>query len=184
MLYFLDSEFIDTRRIELISLGLVSEDNREYYAIDYDSDWTAAHPWVIQNVLTEIPTRPSPALYFQNLDFRNSADYKAGWRYRDLIKGEVAAFIGDDQPEIWGWFNSSDWVAFYQLWGAMIDLPPHFPRYIKDLKQTVDELGNPQIPFPKTGHHALRDAQWLKQAYFWLKENYQHPAFDRQSVSP
>lgn len=64
MKYFLDQEFIEgfhkpwfgKRRhfIDLISIGIVAEDGREYYAINSEYDYFKADDWVIQNVIRPI----------------------------------------------------------------------------------------------------------------------------------
>lgn len=61
MKYFLDTEFIEgfhkplmgKRRhfIDLISIGIVSDDGREYYAISNEFDPKKADKWVLENVL-------------------------------------------------------------------------------------------------------------------------------------
>ncbi|MGB0973238.1 MAG: hypothetical protein ACPGVG_20135, partial [Mycobacterium sp.] len=52
MRYFYDTEFIDNgRTIELISIGVVAEDDREYYAISTEFDPERAGRWVRKNVL-------------------------------------------------------------------------------------------------------------------------------------
>ena len=57
--YFLDTEFIEYgSTIELISIGIVSSDLREYYAINWECDFTKANDWVQENVLTQLPAKP------------------------------------------------------------------------------------------------------------------------------
>jgi len=52
MKYFFDTEFIeDGRTIDLISIGIVSEDGRDYYAINGECDFSKANDWVVDNVL-------------------------------------------------------------------------------------------------------------------------------------
>lgn len=185
MKYFLDAEFIDGNPIDLISIGIVCEDGHQYYAINHECDWSRADDWVQENVLTELPPRPSGLIFPPHPQLAQHPAYQAGWRTRAMIAAEVSQFILPGTPSVWGWYNSSDWVTLYQLFGRMIDLPEHFPFYAKELKQTVDELGNPQIPFRKQGHHALRDAVWIKEAYDWLSVNFIHPAFNNDpAISP
>lgn len=51
MKYFFDTEFIEKPcTIDLISIGMVCEDGREFYAESNEVDWTQAHPWVLNNV--------------------------------------------------------------------------------------------------------------------------------------
>jgi hypothetical protein len=149
--FFLDTEFIeDGQTIDLVSIGIVAEDGRTYYAINMECDHSRANDWVKENVLRNI-------------------DDKTSWRYRQEIKREVLAFIGDDKPEFWGYYADYDWVVFCWLFGRMIDLPKHFPMYCRDLKQVLDERGNPRVPFkPDAEHNALSDAKWNKRVYEWL----------------
>ena len=57
MKYFLDTEFIeDGKTIDLISIGIVAEDNRSLYLINSECDWSKASPWVLENVLEPMET--------------------------------------------------------------------------------------------------------------------------------
>ena len=57
MRYFYDTEFIDDgRTIELISIGVVAEDGREYYAVSTEFDPDRAGSWVRKNVLPKLPS--------------------------------------------------------------------------------------------------------------------------------
>ena len=52
MRYFYDTEFIeDGSTIELVSIGIVAEDGREYYAVSTEFDASNANEWVRENVL-------------------------------------------------------------------------------------------------------------------------------------
>lgn len=67
MKYFVDTEFIEAfhkpflgkRRhfIDLISIGIVAEDGREYFAVSSDYDFNKASPWVIDNVIVPLYTK-------------------------------------------------------------------------------------------------------------------------------
>ncbi len=55
MKYFLDTEFIeDGKTIDLISIALVCEDSRAYYAINRNCAFHKADKWVKENVLKPI----------------------------------------------------------------------------------------------------------------------------------
>lgn len=155
--FFFDTEFIeDGKTIDLISIGIVSEDGREFYALNADCDWSKANEWVRTNVLAHLP---------QDNSFRSSD----GWLRRGWIPSAILDFVGQDTPEFWAYYADYDWVALCQLYGRMIDLPKGWPMYCRDVKQLCDSLGNPKLPEQASQkHYALNDARWTKQAYEFL----------------
>ena len=156
--YWFDTEFIeDGQTIDLISIGIVSEDGREFYGISNEFDDTKANNWVIENVFSHL------------LD--GFEDQKV-WYTRKELKQAIIEFIGNDQnPEFWAYYASYDWVALCQLFGTMMQLPKHFPMFCMDLKQLTVMVGNPKLPDQtSTEHHALADARWNKEAYDFLME--------------
>lgn len=165
--YFYDCEFLeDGRTIEMISIGIVADDGREYYSINQDAPWPRInrHDWLRTNVLPSLPrihgdrrnhvsVRRNPmAIDFGDRRFKSHA----------LIADEVRAFLlgGATPPELWAWYGAYDHVALCQLWGTMMDLPDGIPMYTRDLKQECDRLGNPPLPEQSKGvHNALADAR-------------------------
>src|SRR5271165_4322942 len=127
MKYWLDTEFIERPfGIDLISVGLVAEDGREFYAESSEVDWTKASQWTLQTV--------RPQLDGSGLD-------------REEIGYAVRRFVdGDESPVFWGYFPAYDWVAFSWLFGGMDELPFHFPQLCLDIKQWAIELGDPDLP--------------------------------------
>jgi hypothetical protein len=81
---------------------------------------------------------------------------------------------GDERPVFWGYFPAFDWVAFVGLFGALEELPFHFPQLCLDVKQWAIELGDPELPQTESRHHALADARWTKEAWAFLATL--HPA--------
>lgn len=60
MRFFYDCEFIeDGHTIELVSIGMVDESGREFYAVSTEFDASRAGQWVRQNVLPQLPDRKS-----------------------------------------------------------------------------------------------------------------------------
>jgi 3' exoribonuclease, RNase T-like len=168
--YFLDTEFIeDGRTIDLISIGIVAEDGREFYAENSDADLSKASPWVKENVI--------PHLFMVNPSNGNALSRGSsigGLMTHKEIGREVVCFMNPDQygrPEVWGYYADYDWVVFCWLFGTMMDLPSGFPMHCLDIKQWCFMLGNPRLPFQDTNeHHALADARWNKQAWEFLKD--------------
>jgi hypothetical protein len=188
MRYFLDTEFIeDGKTIDLISIGIVCEDGREYYALNWDCDWTKASDWVRENVIEQLPPKPKANVFHAALpDFREQ-----GWRNHAEIAKEVTNFVNwfpdkphfgpSFKPEFWGYYADYDWVVFCQLFGTMMDLPKGFPMYCRDIKQWCDQLNNPQLPEQGKGeHNALADARWNKAAWEFLRKLEEDVVVERQ----
>jgi len=166
MKYFYDTEFIeDGKTIDLISIGMVSEDGREYYAISTDFDPKKASPWVIDNVISKLPPRFANPMY----ESPSRLEASRAWKSREQIKKEILDFVGKDTPEFWAYYADYDHVALCQLFGTMMDLPRNWPMYTRDVKQLCDDVGNPKLPEQGKGeHHALADARWTQTAFNFL----------------
>lgn len=152
MRFWFDTEFFeDGHTIQLISIGVVSEDGRTYYAETLDAPHLArASSWLEENVY--------PHLRCVREDRKDRREIG-----RDLI-----AFMGE-KPEIWAYYADYDWVVLCQLFGRMIDLPKGWPMYCRDVKQWADTLGGRKLPEQKTAEHdALADAKWTREAWLSL----------------
>lgn len=161
MRYFLDTEFNeDGRVIELISIALVAEDGREFYAVSSEFKPADCNEFVRNSVLPLLP-------------------YVSEWETKQEIRDRLRSFIPyslDPIPEFWGYFCDYDWVVISQLFGAMVKLPETWPKFCRDLKQDMIRLGVGKDHLPKqegAAHDALSDAQWIAKA---------HTALDKISV--
>lgn len=188
MKYFFDTEFIENgSTIDLISLGIASEDGRTLYLQNTECDFSKASDWVWRNVFPHL-------LHFDMRGRRSCSEQRethdsglgvriitrcrsdpCPWASRSQIREEVLVFCEADKygkPEFWGYFADYDWVVFCQLFGTMISLPKGFPMYCRDLKQWADQLGDVRIPKPETQiHHALADAQWVQEGHRFLEQS-------------
>lgn len=146
MKFWLDCEFQeDGRIIDLISLGLVSEDNRTFYVECSEYNQSKATAWIKNNVI--------PLL-------------SGNTKNRQAIASDLIKFCGD-WPEIWGWYGAYDWVALCQVFGTMMDLPKNWPMFIREAMQLRAE--NDSLPIRKTlEHHALNDAIWQRDVWYAL----------------
>lgn len=149
--YFYDCEFVeDGRIIDLVSIGVVDEYGREFYAVSTEFDGSRAVPWVRRNVLDKLPAPSDPA-----------------WRSRARIRDDLYEFLMEpvrgrpgEQLDLWAWYAAYDHVALAQLWGAMPALPKEIPRFTKDLRQLWDDRGRPPLPEATDDRHdALADAR-------------------------
>ncbi len=172
--YFYDTEFKeDGKTIDLISIGILCEDGREFYAVsnEFDTRRVAEDDWLMANVMSSIEHEAFVG-----------ADFEGGPVHRDLFVTDRAAldraaisqgileFVNRTEPEWWAWYGAYDHVALCQLFGKMIDLPPHFPYYTLDIKQLHKEKGYPLMPQQPAGlHNALADAKFNKVRYDYLR---------------
>jgi hypothetical protein len=144
--YFYDCEFIeDGRTIELISIGVVAQDGREFYAISTEFDPSAAGSWVRRNVLDKLPSPSDPS-----------------WRSRAQIRDDLYAFLTAPKLpiELWAWLAAYDHVVLGQLWGAMPAMPRDVPKLTREIRQHWEIAGCPPIPDAGPNrHHALADAR-------------------------
>lgn len=173
MKVYYDTEFLeDGRTIDLISIGMITEDGREYYAVNRDMPVRRIrkHQWLMDNVVPGLPRisgdrrnhiRTGDALDL--LDYANPAV-----KHRDKIAREVRAFILAAGPdvELWADYGAYDHVVIAQLFGPMVDLPAGIPMWTNDLQQEarrlaaagLDEAHN--LPLQLDGqHNALADAR-------------------------
>lgn len=144
---FFDTEFIeDGHTIDLISIGMVREDGRAYYAEPFETDHSRANDWVKANVLPHLApnTLRKP---------------------REVIAAEIVHFVGTE-PSFWAYYADYDWVALCQLYGTMMDLPLTWPKFCLDVKQLAVMKGNPRLPKQQgPEHNALVDARWTLTAW-------------------
>lgn len=201
MKYYLDTEFIEgfhkptfgkkRHFIALISIAIVSEDGREYYAISNEYNYKDADPWVKDNVIMP--------LYIDMVhgDARNSFDVHNFHKHYGISNNEIAQkvfeFCTDEtlslekakyygieykNVEFYGYYSDYDWVLFCSLFGRMIDLPKGFPMYCKDLKQELDGMYMHQVSrYPDM----TRIEAWLqdvKSMPNYPKQDNEHSALD------
>lgn len=159
MRYFLDTEFAETggrecSTIDLISIGIVAEDGREFYEESSEFNLQNCNKWVMENVITQLGPQEKRIP-------------------RKEIADRILRFINNDpEPEFWAYFASYDWVVLCWLWGDMISLPKHFPMFCMDLQQWWVQLGRPGAAKPrgpKGEHNALADAHWNRSFHACLE---------------
>lgn len=166
MKYFLDTEFIEgfhkplfgkkRHFIDLISIGIVAEDGRQYYAVSKEFNPKDADSWVTKNVLEplRVELRNKMPIDFQYqydcslpklLKLYGKTNSQIATEIVDFVNpqcmqelkqglwpdmGEVSLHnpnpIGNAQPEFYGYYADYDWVLFCSLFGRMIDLPNGF----------------------------------------------------------
>jgi len=175
MKYFLDFEFIHKyRQLSPISVGIVSEDDREFYAVyeDMPTADIAADDWIMKNVMSSIIHRtfttsyPTGKVY---LDFFVE-DFEAA--DHDSIRRGILDFIGDDPDvEIWVSAGGFDFTCFSMTLGTFENIPRNIPHFFMDLNQLWRTHKIDGVPRQAAGlHNALADAHHNKVRYDYMME--------------
>jgi hypothetical protein len=170
MNFYYDTEFLEGKQgaslptIDLISIALVSEDGREYYAICNEfnlvdawcrNDRTIADPlyWIRENVLKTVfddLCKLQQQSKHRQYDF-STEEFTADnliWllqlhgKSKYIISKELIEFTGatkENKINLYGYYSAYDHVALCWIFGKMIELPDGFPMYTRDLKQIMDE---------------------------------------------
>lgn len=153
MRFWFDTEFHDDGyHLALISIGVVAEDGREYYAVSADYEMASATQWLAENVV--------PLLGDGNR------------KHRGEIHRELQAFFAvGDTPEFWAQCGGYDWVILRQLFGTITDWPNGWPYQAMDIEQWRIQLGAPPFPVQEESlHNALSDARYTRHCWEWLFE--------------
>ena len=109
-----------------MSIGVVDETGREFYAVSTEFDATKAIDWVRSTCWTSCRRPADPA-----------------WRSRERIRDDLLAFLTepDGDIELWAWMAAYDHVVLAQLWGDMRALPRAIPRFTHELRQRWEDAG-------------------------------------------
>lgn len=158
MKFFIDTEFIErgpNYPVQLISIGIVAENGKAFYAENSEFKLSDCSPWLLENVIPHL----------------NDTDRAPLAEIAKSVQKWIRSIAGKAKLEFWGYYCDYDWVVFCQMFGTMMDLPKGWPMYCRDIKQLCDDLGNPKLPPQEsTEHNALADAKWNKTAYEFLKQ--------------
>lgn len=189
--YFYDTEFLETgSTIDLISIGIVGSDGREYYAVveevgDDENDLygrIVRERWLMENVVSQLPLKVDEKgkprivlptnVYPQNPRFSLDLDHPAVLPLHIIAKQVKAFLLRPSEPmELWTYYGAYDHVVMSWLWGPMVNRPKGIPMFSMDLMQWATQLGLDDSTFPKqegAPHNALEDARWTKQAWEYL----------------
>lgn len=153
MRFFYDTEFIDNgETVDLISIGVVSEDGGVYYAQNADCDLSKANKWVRENVFPQLKMPFAMCSVSQ-----------------EKIADDLRFFFGEDEIELWGYCTAYDHFILVKLFKGFDNVPKNFPYYTNDIAQLAHQLGNPSLPNTnKNVHNALSDALWNVEAWRYL----------------
>lgn len=175
--YFYDCEFIeDGKTIDLISIGMVCEDGREFYAVsnEFDMDKLLQNSWLVDNVLPSLPR-----LGFPGKPKVVGSNVMSRARIRQLLAKFMNVKHSHEYPiQLWAYYGAYDHIALCQLWGKMIELPEGIPMFTNDIMQAYSQhvaytaSDNFKLPTQQDGlHNALADARHVREMWKALRED-------------
>ena len=189
MKLFIDFEFTGLHQsTKPISLGIVSEDGREFYAEFTDFGEESVDDWIKNNVL-------SNTLYLQlPLETRKQMtmpkDHYIG-ATKEVVSKLVTWLRQFEFVELWGDCMAYDWILFCELFGGALNLPRNIYYIPFDICTTLKNKGiDPDIDrqdFAASGtfsrdnrcivlgksisqHNAICDARNTRDCYNRLEE--------------
>lgn len=167
MKLFFDTEFTGLHKYTtLISLGIVSEDGREFYAELSDYDKTQCDDWIVKNVINNL----------QESSCYVGTKQEVGQKLREWLKQfDEIQFISD--------VCHYDFVLLIDLFGNAFDLPNNVSPTCHDINQDIarhyaiseceafnksrEEIVADLCSVPVNGrkHNALYDAKVIRSIY-------------------
>lgn len=175
MLYFIDTKFIGLTKIDitqLISVGIVAEDGRQFYAESNEFLPSKANKWVKDNVFHSLIWDPYEVTGRHAVNTSDNNIVMLG--SIEAIKKYLLEFI-DSKPAFVGYCSVYDWIVFCRMFGRVADLPNFYTdlALIEDI--IIGEIlvsGKPlpdiKRPLQYKEHNALDDAKWNKEYYDML----------------
>lgn len=172
MKIFFDAEFTGLKqKTKLISIGLISEDGRTFYAEFIGYDEREINDWLRDNVIAN--------LRFENIRFEVNPALDYEHHAMKGYEGTVMTSLNDwlsqfDTCEMWSDCLAYDWVLFCELFGGAFNIPQNVYYIPFDLSTVLKIKGvDPDVnreefsglEAGKRKHNALWDAKVIKACY-------------------
>lgn len=175
---FLDMEFTGLhQKTTLVSIAVVSEDGRSFYAEAVDYDRSQVSPWIQDNIISKLNLRKPEGPYpLTELGF----DWNISGTRLQISRFLRTWLEQFGTVEVWGDVLAYDWVLFCELFEA-IDTAERLPRNVyyipfdiatlmraKGIDPDINRREFSGLELP--GHNALNDARMIREIFFKLWE--------------
>ncbi|QMV16209.1 3'-5' exoribonuclease domain-containing protein [Vibrio spartinae] len=132
MRIFLDTEFTGlTQHTELLSLALLDEDGREFYAEFTERHGQSVDPWLEKHVIRHMHWLNHPESQPEVI-----LSAEKTWLFAptaDIVAALREWLMAYDHIEMWADCPAYDWVLFSQLFGGSMHLPQPLSYIVNDL---------------------------------------------------
>ena len=194
MKLFFDTEFTGLHKYTtLISIGIISEDERTFYAELTDYDKSQVDDWIKENVIDNLLLKDKEGYYsletesMLNFEYEIKKDFYSC--YNTEIKGNTEEVLRDlkywlsqfDKVEIWSDCLAYDWVLFNDLFGHAFNIPKNIYYIPFDICTLFKIKGiDPDISREEFSgydkkdnkHNALFDSEVIKACFEKLVTKY------------
>ena len=136
MKIFFDTEFTGLHKnTTLISIGLVDENNRTFYAEFSDYDDSQCDEWIYKNVIRHLKwSKEGPIENFTNI-YENALE---AYGTKEYIKNVLVDWLsGYDNVELVSDVCHYDMVLFIDIFGSAFDIPKHVNAACHDINQDI-----------------------------------------------
>ena len=182
---FLDTEFTGLHKnTTLISIGLVSECGKTFYAEMIDYDYMQLNPWITENVISNLTNQSMLDNSYTISEGNMNCKCDSKW-LEIYLKHWLLQF---KEVEIWSDCLAYDWVLFCSVFGEAFKIPENIYYIPFDICTSFKELGvDPDISREEfvdhsvqvdtvehwgvnVKHNALWDAYVIRECYNNLDE--------------
>lgn len=170
-LYF-DTEFTGLHKnTTLISIGIISDNNKTFYAELTDYDKSQVDDWIKTNVISNLlfeDEKKNIVISDDEKKYQIKGDSK-------FLKTHLTEWLSKfSEVEIWSDCLSYDWVLFCDIFGTVFDIPknvyyiPFDISTLFKLKRIDPDISREEFTGTndnKNKHNALFDAKVIKKCY-------------------
>lgn len=179
---FFDTEFTGLHQnTTLISIGMVTDEGKTFYAECGDFDHLQIDFWLKENILKNLSFHNKPGKGWCNCSTQNAGmknQTTEAYGYKGFIADCLSEWLCDlGAVEMWSDCLSYDWVLFNQLWGHAFKIPAnvyYIPFDIStlfkikgidpDINREAFSFGH-DIPEDAKKHNSLWDSLVIKKCY-------------------
>ncbi len=184
MKIFFDTEFTGLHKdTTLISLGMIDENNRTFYAEFNDYDESQCDEWIYENVIKHLKwSKEGPLENFGNYDDINHIEMYGDKNY---VKMQLEQWLSQyDEVELISDCCHYDMVLFIDIFGSAFDIPKQVNPACHDINQDIakyygisekeafdksrEEIVNEYKHIEGDKHNSLYDAKVIKVIYAGL----------------
>lgn len=182
MKIFFDTEFTGLHKnTTLISIGMIDENKRSFYAEFTDYDESQCNDWIKENVINHLRRKGTHNLYMEAYDRINKETSIVGTK--NQIKEKLEDWLSIyDEVELVSDVCHYDMVLFIDLFGTAFDLPRCINPACHDINQDIaryyefsekeafdfsreELLQNNAITIEGDKHNSMYDAKVIKKIY-------------------